>query len=69
MSDLAPYWPAHTNGWPEDAELVDWYRSTLDNLIGVIESMSEDHRCLTFLPAPASAPEQNGESHSHTKED
>ncbi len=51
MSDLAPYWPAHTTGWPEDAALVGWYRSTLENLIDVIESMPADHRCLTFLPA------------------
>ena len=53
MSDLAPYWPALTTGWPEDAGLVDWYRSTLENLIDVIESTPENHRCLTFLPAPS----------------
>jgi uncharacterized protein (TIGR03083 family) len=53
MPDLAPYWPAHTAGWPEDRDLVAWYRSTLELLIEVIESMPEDHRCLTFLPAPS----------------
>lgn len=53
MSDLAPYWPAHTTGWPEDPGLVGWYRSTLDLLVEVIESVPEDHQCLTFLPASA----------------
>ena len=53
MSDLAPYWPAHTTGWPDDAGLVDWYRSTLDLLVEVIESMPQDHQCLTFLPSPS----------------
>ncbi len=53
LSDLAPYWPEHTAGWPDDDGLVDWYRSTLQLLLHVIRTMPDDHRCLTFLPAPS----------------
>lgn len=53
LADLRPYWPEHTTGWPDDADLVTWYRATLTNLVEVLESTPADHDCLTFLPAPS----------------
>lgn len=53
MSDLALYWPDHATGWPADADLVTWYRSTLTNLTDVLGTAPDDHHCLTFLPAPS----------------
>ncbi len=41
-----------STGWPQDEGLIDWYRSTLRNLLDVFDASPADHECLTFLPAP-----------------
>ncbi len=45
-------WPELASSWPDDADLVAWYRQTRDNLIRVLEETADDHECWTFLPAP-----------------
>ncbi|MFT5201406.1 MAG: hypothetical protein ACI9C1_000781 [Candidatus Aldehydirespiratoraceae bacterium] len=49
---LADYWPDLASSWPEDTELVSWYRQTNANLARVLESAPADVECFTFLPAP-----------------
>lgn len=49
---LSRYWPDLAASWPDDAELVAWYRRTNENLVRVLRSMPDDHECMTFLPAP-----------------
>ena len=53
FSDLQRYWPDYASERPGDERLISWYRSTVANLVDVIEAMPEDHECLTFLPAPS----------------
>lgn len=52
IPDMARYWPELGSSWPDDTELVSWYRATKDNLIRVLESAPADHQCFSFLPAP-----------------
>jgi len=55
LPDLVRYWPDLTGDsgeYPDDAELVDWYRATLSNLIEVLKSAPADVAAFTFLPAP-----------------
>jgi uncharacterized protein (TIGR03083 family) len=52
LPDLAGHWPELAADWPDDTDLVAWYRSTLDNLVRVLDSAPPDHQCATFLPAP-----------------
>jgi len=52
LEDLAEYWPELASSWPEDTELVSWYRQTHKNLVRVLESAPADVECFTFLPAP-----------------
>lgn len=55
LPDLVRYWPELTGEsgeYPDDAELVDWYRDTLANLIEVLKSAPVDVAAFTFLPAP-----------------
>ena len=52
IPDMARYWPELASSWPEDAELVSWYRQTNKNLVRVLESAPADHQCFSFLPAP-----------------
>ena len=55
LPDLVRYWPdltGESGEYPEDPELVSWYRETLANLIRVLESAPADLECFTFLPAP-----------------
>lgn len=49
---LSRYWPDLAASWPDDTELVGWYRRTNENLVRVLRSMPDDHECMTFLPAP-----------------
>lgn len=49
---MAQYWPELGSTWPDDAELVAWYRRTNENLVRVLESAPADHECFSFLPAP-----------------
>ncbi|MGI9625020.1 MAG: maleylpyruvate isomerase family mycothiol-dependent enzyme [Acidimicrobiales bacterium] len=49
---LAEYWPELASSWPEDFELVSWYRRTNENLVRVLDATPSDHQCFTFLPAP-----------------
>ena len=55
LPDLVRYWPELTGEsgkYPNDAELVGWYRDTLGNLIEVLKSAPADVAAFTFLPAP-----------------
>ncbi|NNC79380.1 MAG: maleylpyruvate isomerase family mycothiol-dependent enzyme [Acidimicrobiales bacterium] len=49
---MAHYWPELGSSWPEDEDLVSWYRQTKENLVDVLKSTPADHECFTFLPAP-----------------
>ncbi len=52
LPDLTEHWPELATSYPDDADLVSWYRKTLANLIQVLESAPADLECFTFLPAP-----------------
>lgn len=55
LPDLVRYWPrlaGESGEYPDDAELVGWYRETLANLIEVLKSAPADVAAFTFLPAP-----------------
>lgn len=52
IPDMARYWPALASSWPDDSELVSWYRQTRENLVRVLDSAPADHQCFSFLPAP-----------------
>jgi len=55
LPDLVRYWPDLTGDagkYPDDADLVAWYRDTLANLIEVLKSAPADVAAFTFLPAP-----------------
>jgi len=55
LPDLVRYWPDLTGDsgeYPDDAELVAWYRDTLGNLIEVLKSAPADVAAFTFLPSP-----------------
>lgn len=52
IPDMARYWPELGSSWPEDSDLVSWYRRTNENLVRVLESTPADHQCFSFLPAP-----------------
>lgn len=52
IPDMGRYWPELGSSWPDDIELISWYRATNDNLIRVLESAPADHQCFSFLPAP-----------------
>lgn len=52
IPDMARYWPDLGAAWPDDRDLVDWYRRTRENLVRVLESAPADHQCFSFLPAP-----------------
>lgn len=51
IPDMARYWPDLGAEWPEDADLIDWYRATHANLVSVLAEAPVDHRCFSFLPA------------------
>lgn len=56
LPDLVRYWPELTGEsgqYPDDDGLVDWYRSTLANLVDVLKSAPADVEAFTFLPAPS----------------
>ena len=55
LPDLVQYWPelaGESGEYPDDTELVAWYRETLANLIEVLKSAPADVAAFTFLPAP-----------------
>lgn len=52
LPDLTTHWPELAAAWPDDADLVAWYRRTNANLVRVLESAPADLECFTFLPAP-----------------
>lgn len=52
LPDLTDQWPELAASYPDDADLVNWYRMTLANLVRVFESVPAYHECPTFLPAP-----------------
>jgi uncharacterized protein (TIGR03083 family) len=53
LTDLADYWPELAGSWPDDSDLVAWYRNTHANLIQVLKAAPSDLECATFLPAPS----------------
>lgn len=53
LPDLVQYSPDRASGYPDDADPVGWYRETLANLIGVVQSAPADLECFAFLPAPS----------------
>ena len=55
LPDLVRYWPelaGESGEYPDDTDLVAWYRRTLANLIEVLTSAPPDVAAFTFLPAP-----------------
>jgi uncharacterized protein (TIGR03083 family) len=52
LPDLTEQWPELAAAYPDDPDLVAWYRETLANLVRVFESTPADHECPSFLPAP-----------------
>lgn len=52
LAVLESYWPELASAWPDDSELVSWYRKTNDNLVRVLQAAPADLECYTFLPAP-----------------
>jgi uncharacterized protein (TIGR03083 family) len=52
LPDLAGHWPELATSWPDDNDLISWYRQTNANLVRVLESAPADLDCFTFLPAP-----------------
>ncbi len=52
IPDMARYWPELGATWPDDADLVEWYGRTKENLVRVLESAPPDLQCFSFLPAP-----------------
>lgn len=50
VGSLAIFWPDLAGSYPEDGELLDWYRKTNANLVRVLESTPSDRECFTFLP-------------------
>jgi uncharacterized protein (TIGR03083 family) len=52
LSDLARYWPDLAGGFPDDEDLVAWYRACLARLVDVLGSAPVDVEAFTFLPAP-----------------
>jgi len=53
LTDLSGYWPQLAESWPDDSDLVSWYRRTHANLVRVLEAATSDLECATFLPAPS----------------
>jgi len=53
LTDLSDYWPQLAGSWPDDSDLVSWYRQTHANLVRVLEAAPSDLECATFLPAPS----------------
>jgi uncharacterized protein (TIGR03083 family) len=51
LTVLADHWPELASAWPEDVDLVSWYRQTNANLVRMLESAPADVQCFTFLPA------------------
>jgi uncharacterized protein (TIGR03083 family) len=52
IPDMGRYWPELGSAWPDDSDLVAWYRRTKENLVRVLESAPANHQCFSFLPAP-----------------
>jgi len=55
LPDLVRYWPdlAGPSGeYPDDDDLIPWYRETLANLVEVLTSAPADVPAFTWLPAP-----------------
>ena len=53
LSELTGYWPDLAVFWPEDADLVDHYLATNENLLKALENAPADLEAMTFLPAPS----------------
>lgn len=53
LAAFAANWPELGTFWPDDDQLVDWYRRTNANLVDVLVSASPDVAAWTFLEAPS----------------
>lgn len=53
LAAIAENWPELGTFWPNDGDLVDWYRRTNANLIETLESASPTVGAWTFLEAPS----------------
>ena len=53
LAAFAANWPELGTFWPDDDQLVDWYRRTNANLVDVLVSASPDVPAWTFLEAPS----------------
>jgi len=53
LQDLTRFWSDLDGSWPDDADLVAWYRNTHANLVRVLEAAPADVDSFTFLPAPS----------------
>lgn len=52
LAELSGYWPELAVFWPDDDDLIDFYRQTNANLVLGLESAPADVAAMTFLPAP-----------------
>ncbi len=52
LHTLAEFWP-NLAVWPDDADLVNWYRATNANLVEALKAAPSDVESFTFLPAPS----------------
>ncbi len=52
LQDLAEYWP-DLAAWPDDADLVSWYRATSANLVETLRAAPADVESFMYLPAPS----------------
>ncbi len=50
LDGLTQFWPDLADSFPDDGDLVDWYRKTNANLVRVLRSAPPDRECFTFLP-------------------
>jgi uncharacterized protein (TIGR03083 family) len=53
LDEIAAFWPDLAVFWPEDGELVDFYRATNGNLVRELRAAPADVAALSFLPAPS----------------
>ncbi len=53
LEELAVSWPDLAVFWPEDGELLDFYRATNANLVRELEAAPADVAAMTFLAAPS----------------
>lgn len=53
LDELTASWPDLAVFWPDDGDLVDFYRATNANLVRELSAAPPDVAAMTFLPAPS----------------